>query len=407
MKTQPKRDERKPVFKNVTRSAKFLTAALAAGLALGALPAGAKDLKIGMITTLSGGGASLGIDIRDGFKLALDEAGGKLGGVATELNIVDDARKVGNAKQIATRMIEQDKVDIVTGIVFSNIALAVVPTVTRAGKFYISPNAGPSLLAGKRCDANFFNVAWQNDNLHEAVGQYLQDEGVESTYILAPNYPAGKDALTGFKRFFKGKIAGEVYTKLGQVDYAAEIANIRAAKPKAVFFFLPGGMGINFVKQYQQSGLMADVPLYGPAFSFDEGILKAVGEAAVGVINSSQWNKDIDNAENKAFVEAFTKAYGRRPSLYASQGYDAAKLIASAVQAVGGDLSDADKFRAALKAADFKSVRGPFKFGNNHYPVQDIYARRVVKADDGTFTNEIVKKVFSNHQDAYAAECKM
>lgn len=382
--------------------------AAAAALALATTSTAFADgLKIGMITTLSGGGASLGIDIRDGFKLALDEADGKLGGVETTLNVVDDARKVGNAKQIATRMIEQDDVDIVTGIVFSNLALAVVPTVTRAGKFYISPNAGPSLLAGRRCDANFFNVAWQNDNLHEAVGQYLQDEGVDSVYILAPNYPAGKDALTGFKRFFKGAIAGEVYTKLGQVDYAAEIANIRAAAPDAVYFFLPGGMGINFVKQYEQSGLMDDVPLFGPAFSFDEGILKAVGDAALGVINSSQWNKDIDNPENKAFVAAFEKTYGRRPSLYASQGYDAARLIASAVKAVGGDMSDADKFRAALKAADFKSVRGPFAFGDNHFPIQDIYVRRVVKADDGTFTNEIVKKVFTSHRDAYAADCKM
>lgn len=362
-------------------------------------------VKIGMITTLSGGGASLGIDIRDGFLLALDQRQGKLGGVTATVDVVDDARKVGNAKQIATRMIEQDNVDIVTGIVWSNLALAVVPSVTRAGKFYISPNAGPSQLAGKACDPNFFNVAWQNDNLHEGVGQYVQDGGYKKVYMLAPNYPAGKDAIKGFKRFFKGESAGEVYTKLGEVDYATNISQIRASGADAVFFFLPGGMGINFMKQYAQSGL--DTPLFGPAFSFDEGILKAVGEAALGVVNTSQWNADIANDANATFVETFIATYGRRPSLYASQGYDAAQLIDSAISAVGGDLSDADAFRAALKAAKFDSPRGDFAFGNNHFPIQNIYARKVVKAEDGGLTNEMVGTVFSAHQDAYAADCKM
>ncbi len=366
----------------------------------------AEPVKIGMITTLSGGGASLGIDIRDGFELALKQKGGKLGGVATELDVVDDARKVENAKQIATRMIKRDNVDVVTGIVWSNLAMAVVPSVTRAGKFYISPNAGPSALAGKQCDRNYFNVAWQNDNLHEAMGQYVSDQGFKNVYLMAPNYPAGKDSLAGFKRFYKGTVAGEVYTKLGQVDYAAEIANLRAAKPDAVFFFLPGGMGVNFVKQYAQSGLNKEVPLYGPAFSFDEGILKAVGDAAIGTFNTSQYSHDLDTPVNKAFVKAFTEAYGRKPSLYASQGYDTALLLDSAIAKVGGNLKDADAFRAALKAADFQSVRGAFKFGPNHHPVQDIYVRKVIKEGDGV-TNQLVAKVFTGHADAYAKDCKM
>lgn len=372
-----------------------------------ATPSFAADaVKIGMITTLSGGGASLGIDIRDGFALALKQKGGKLGGVATELNIVDDARKVENAKQIATRMIKQDDVDVVTGIVWSNLAMAVVPSVTRTGKIYISPNAGPSALAGKNCHANYFNVAWQNDNLHEAMGQYVNDKGFKNVYLMAPNYPAGKDALAGFKRFYKGNVSAEVYTKLGQVDYAAEIANLRAAKPDAVFFFLPGGMGVNFVKQYAQSGMSKAVPLFGPAFSFDEGILKAVGTAAIGTFNTSQYSHDLDTATNKAFVAAFVEAYGRKPSLYASQGYDAAMLLDGAIAKVGGNVKDTAKFRAALKAADFASVRGAFKFGNNNHPVQDIYVREVVKDGEGV-TNKVVGKVFSGHADAYAADCKM
>ena len=388
------------------RSAPVLAAAAAAGLVFAAPALAADPVKVGMITTLSGGGASLGIDIRDGFELALKEREGKLGGVPTELIVVDDARKVENAKQIAQRMLRQDEVDVVTGIVWSNLAMAVVPTVTRAGKFYISPNAGPSALAGKRCHPNYFNVAWQNDNLHEAMGQYVTDKGFKNVYLMAPNYPAGKDAISGFKRFYKGDIAAEVYTKLGQVDYAAEIANLRAAGPDAVFFFLPGGMGINFVKQYAQSGLMADAPLFGPAFSFDEGILKAVGEAALGTLNTSQYTHDLDNPANQAFATAFMEAYGRKPSLYASQGYDAALLIDSAVAKVGGDLSDADAFREALRAADFASPRGAFRFGPNQHPIQDIYVREVVRDGEGV-TNRTLGKVFTDHADAYAAECSM
>ena len=366
----------------------------------------AEAVKIGMITTLSGGGSGLGIDIRDGFQLAIDQEGGKLGGHAVELLVEDDGRKPDRAKEISDRMVKRDAVDIMTGIVWSNLAIAVVPKVTKAGVFYVSPNAGPSLLAGKGCHPNYFNVAWQNDNLHEAVGKHVKDQGYKNVYILAPNYPAGKDALSGFKRFYGGALAGEVYTKLGQKDYAAEIATLRDAKPDAVFFFLPGGMGISFLKQYSQAGLMDEIPVFGPAFSFDQTILAAVGDAAIGIVNSSQWNRDIDNAANKAFVADFQKAYGRLPSLYASQGYDAARLIGSALKAVGGDMSQADAFRAALKTADFESVRGPFKFGPNHHPIQDIYVRRVVK-DGDVLTNEILEKAFTGHADAYAAECSM
>jgi len=283
----------------------------------------------------------------------------------------------------------------------------VVPKVVREGAVYVSPNAGPSKLAGKGCHENYFNVAWQNDNLHEVVGQYVNDKGFKNVYLLAPNYPAGKDALAGFKRFYKGKVAGEVYTKLGQSDYAAELATLRAAKPDAVFFFLPGGMGINFLKQYAQAGLNETIPVFGPAFSFDERLLKAVGGAAVGVRNGSQWSHDLDNPANKAFVDAFRKVYDRTPTLYASQGYDAAHLIGSALAATGGNLSDTDAFRAALKRADFDSVRGKFRFGPNHHPIQDIYIREVIETPEGTTTNRIEAKVFTDHADAYASECRM
>ncbi|WP_282157481.1 ABC transporter substrate-binding protein [Shimia thalassica] len=377
---------------------KLKSIALAAAMSALAVGAHAEGLKVGMITTLSGGGAGLGIDVRDGFMLAMKQSGRD----DFEVVIEDDQRKPDIAVQLADKMIQSEKVDVLTGIIWSNLAMAVVPAATAQNKFYLSPNAGPSALAGKRCHKNYFNVAWQNDNLHEAAGAYAKGAGYKNTFILAPNYPAGKDALTGYKRMYGGDLAGETYTKLGQTDYAAEIAQIRASGADSVFFFLPGGMGIAFLKQYADSGV--DLPVVGPAFSFDQGILQAVGEAALGVINTSQWNKDIDNAANSAFVDSFQAEYGRLPSLYASQGFDTANLLISA--AGKADVKDQDAFRAALEAAEFDSVRGDFAFGPNHHPVQNIYVREVIKEGD-VYTNKIVGTALENHADAYAGDCKM
>jgi branched-chain amino acid transport system substrate-binding protein len=371
---------------------------LAAGLAALATAGHADGLKVGMITTLSGGGAGLGIDVRDGFMLAVKQADRS----DLEVVIEDDQRKPEIAVQLADKMIQSEKVDVLTGIIWSNLAMAVVPAATAQGKIYLSPNAGPSALAGKGCHPNYFNVAWQNDNLHEAAGAYANDTGYKNSFILAPNYPAGKDALTGYKRFFKGDLSGELYTKLGQTDYAAEIAQIRASGADSVFFFLPGGMGISFLKQYADSGV--NLPVVGPAFSFDQGILQAVGDAALGVKNTSQWSKDLDNAANTAFVASFQAEYGRLPSLYASQGFDTANLLISAMGKA--DISDMDGFRAALKEADFASTRGDFSFGPNNHPIQNIYVREVIKEGD-VFTNKIVATGLTNHSDAYAADCKM
>ena len=384
-----------------------LVVLIAAIAALGAGQVHAQELRIGMITTLSGPGSGLGIDIRDGFLLAVDQLGGRLGGVPTEVFEGDDQRKPDVAVQLAERMVERDEVQIVTGIVWSNLALAIMPTLARNEVFFVSPNAGPSALAGAQCNPYFFNVAWQNDNNHEAMGQFVQNQGYANAFILAPNYPAGQDALAGFKRYFQGEIVGELYTQLGQLDYAAEIAQIRAAAPEAVFFFLPGGMGINFLKQYDQAGLKAQIPLFGPAFSFSQDILAAAGDAALGVYNTAQWSPDLDIPANRRFVDAFEAAHGRIPSLYASQGYDAALLIDAAVRAVAGDLSDRQAFAAALLAAEFESVRGPFRFNTNHFPIQDFHVREVVRNADGVLTNRLVDRIFTAHGDVYAADCPM
>ena len=380
---------------------KGITAAVAA-LALGTAAhaeAHGGAVKVGMITTLSGGGAGLGTDVRDGFVLALEMAED---GDLVELVVEDDARKPELAVQLADRMIQSEDVDLLTGIIFSNLAMAVVPSATAQGVFYVSPNAGPSALAGARCHPLYFNAAWQNDLLHEAMGRYAGEAGYENAFILAPNYPAGQDALTGFKRLYEGELAGEIYTQLGQTDYASEIAQIRASGADSVYFFLPGGMGIAFMKQWDQSGV--DLPVMGPAFSFDQGILGAIGEAAVGVYNTSQWSYDIDNAANAAFTAAFEEAYGRLPSLYASQGFDTANLILSAARVA--DPEDQEAFRAALAAAEFESVRGDFAFGPNQHPVQDVYVRQVTEVD-GVVTNRIVTKILSGATDVYGADCRI
>jgi branched-chain amino acid transport system substrate-binding protein len=369
----------------------------AAALAALAQTAGA-EVKVGMITTLSGGGASLGIDTRDGFMLAIDASGRD----DIEVIIEDDQRKPDVAVQITDKMIQSEKVDVLTGIVWSNLAMAVVPAATGQGLFYLSTNAAPAQLAGKGCNQNYFAVSYQNDNLHEAAGAYTKEAGYAKPFILAPNYPAGQDSLNGFKRFYDGELAGEIYTELGQTDYAAEIAQIRASGADSVFFFLPGGMGISFLKQYSDSGV--DLPVVGPAFSFDQGILQAVGEAAVGVSNTSTWSKDLDNPANAAFVTAFEEKYDRLPSIYAAQGYDTANLLISALDKA--DISDADAFRAALSEADFDSVRGKFSFAANNHPIQDIYVREVIKEGD-IYTNKITGIAMEDRANAYVDDCSM
>jgi branched-chain amino acid transport system substrate-binding protein len=383
---------------------------LATALAVTALSATAQStepVKIGLLSTLSGPGAGLGIDIRDGFQLAIKLGGGKLGGRPAEVIIADDQASPDVGRQTADRLVKRDKVDFMTGVVFSNVMLAVGAPTFQSKTFYVSANAGPSQYAGEQCNPYFFSASWQNDNLHEAVGKTVMDKGFKKVALIAPNYPAGKDALTGFKRFYKGEVVSETYTQLTQLDYGAELSQLRASKPDAVYIFLPGGLGINFIKQFVGAGLSKDMTLFGPGFSGDEDVIKAVGEPMLGMFNTSQWAHDLDNAANKKFVAAFEKEFGRLPSLYAAQGYDAAKLIDAAVRDSKGNLEDKAAVRKALEAAKFDSVRGAFKFNVNHYPIQDYYLRVITKNAKGQITNRTIGTVFKNHADAYAGSCKM
>jgi branched-chain amino acid transport system substrate-binding protein len=380
-----------------------------AALALTAGPAaGADKVKVGFVSTLSGPSSALGVDIRDGFLLAVKLGGGKLGGLPAEVLVADDQFKPDVAKQLFEKDIKRDKVDFMTGVVFSNIMLAALPEAFDSNTIYISPNAAPSSIAGKDCNPLFFAVSWPNDAYHEAAGQYANTRNLKSVYLVAPNYQAGKDSLAGFKRTFKGSVAGENYTKLGQLDYAAELAEIRAAKPQAVYIFLPGGMGINFIKQYVGAGLGKDTTLLLPGFSADQDVINPVGGAMAGLFNTAHWSPDFTNPANQKFMAEFQKEYKRVPTLYASQGYDAALLIDGAVRDVKGRLEDREAVRKALKAARFESVRGPFRFNANQYPIQNYYVRTIGTDGKGGLINKSFNEpILKNHGDAYVQDCKM
>jgi branched-chain amino acid transport system substrate-binding protein len=381
----------------------------AAALALAAPTVHAADkVKIGFVSTLSGPSSALGVDIRDGFLLAVKLGGGKLGGLPAEVLVSDDQFKPDVAKQLFEKDIKRDKVDFMTGVVFSNIMLAALPEAFDNNVFYISPNAAPSSMAGKDCNPLFFAVSWPNDAYHEAAGAYANQRELKTVYLVAPNYQAGKDSMEGFKRMFKGRIVGENYTKLGQLDYAAELAEIRAAKPQAVYIFLPGGMGINFIKQYVGAGLGKDTTLLLPGFSADQDVINPVGPSMAGLFNTAHWSPDFTNPANQKFVAEFEKEYKRVPTLYASQGYDAAQLINAAVRDVKGRLDDRDAVRKALQAAHFDSVRGAFKFNVNHYPVQNYYVRTVGSDGHGGLINKSFNEpILRDRGDAFVQDCKM
>lgn len=375
-------------------------------LAMMSAPGWAEPVKIGMITTLSGPGGYIGEQIRDAMQLAIDMEGGKLGGVEVELVVEDDGLKPGNGLQIAQKFLNDDGIKLLTGIVFSNVAGATVPEVVDSGAIYISPNAGPSNLAGEGCHENYFVVSWQNDSLHEATGAAAKALGYTKAVALAPNYQAGQDAIAGFKRLFEGEVT-EIYTQLDQTDFASEMAQIRAANPEVVFQFHPGGLGIAFLKQYAQSGLLGQIPMVVSEPSVDGVILGAVGEAAIGIKSTTHWNADFDNEASKAFVAAWQAKHGDRPlTYYAQQSYDTALLIASALKKTGG-IDDIDAFRAALREADFASTRGDFSFGPNQHPVQDWFMTEIVAGPDGKPVAVTGDKLRDDVGDIYAANCKM
>ncbi|MCI2809690.1 ABC transporter substrate-binding protein [Eoetvoesiella caeni] len=384
---------------------KWIALCLVSALGMLSTAANADEIKIGYVNTFSGSGANLGKHYRDAFELALKELGGKMAGLDVKVEYGDDQLKPEIAKSVVERMVERDKVDIVAGFNFSNVLLASLKTVTGANKLLISSNAGPSNLAGEQCDPNFFDVGQQNDGASEVLGRYLKKQNVASVYAIAPNYQAGRDMIAGLKRGFGKQLADEVYTQLSQTDFQAELSQIQAANPAAVFAFMPGGNGINFVKQWAQAGLIGKIPLYS-VYSVDHTTLSAIGPSAEGTLGVSQYVEDLPFEANQEFVKKFVDHYHYYPSEYAASAYDTAMLINSAVVATHGKLDDIDALRAAVQKADFKSVRGPnFKLGHNHMPIQNYYLRETVKREDGKFGFVTRDTVAENYKDHYGAQC--
>ncbi|KXU84273.1 ABC transporter substrate-binding protein [Paraburkholderia monticola] len=370
--------------------------------------ADAAPLKIGFIGTLSGPGGALGQDQYDAFMLAIEQKGGKLGGVPVQVLRQDDQLKPDLALQEAQQLMSRDGVKIITGVTFSNVMMAIHKPVTSAGVVLIGSNAGPTQLAGAGCSPLFFSTSWNNDELHEAGGQLVTNLGYKRVYVMAPNYQAGRDAVSGFKRDYRGSIVDEVYTQVNQPDYSAELSQLQAAQPDAVYVFYPGGMGVNFVKQYRQAGLLGKIPLISVS-TIDGTTLPALKELAVGAITSAPYSPDLQNPQNAQFVAAFTKKYGRPPSMYAAQSYDAATLLDTALTSVTslkGNVADSQALRRALAAAKFQSVRGPFSFDANQFPRAGFYRVDVVRTANGaSFETKgpIVPKV----NNPVAQQCKM
>ena len=380
---------------------------VALALVLGsALAAHAEDIKVGIALDISGPFSALGAEARDGFDLAIDKLGGQLGGQPAEFLKTDFGGSPEQANQLVARYLQREKITFFTGPIGSNAALAVGPALFAAKVPYLSSNPGPSAYAGEKCSPWFF-AQYQNDTYDEAAGKVANEKGYRNVVLIAPNYPAGKDHLNGFKRLYSGAVKDEIYTRLGQTDYAAEIAQIRSAQPDAVFFFLPGGMGINFVKQFVGGGLK-DIPLIAPGFSADEDVIQAVGEPMLGVLNTAHWTHDLDIPANAEFVAAFRSKYdGRYPSVYAAMAYDSLMAMDAAVRDVAGKVEDREALLQALRKPSFKSVRGDFKYGANNFPVQNYYLREVGKDAQGRLTNKLIGTTLEQHQDAYVGACKM
>ena len=364
-----------------------------------------KTIKIGFISTFSGPVAAIGNDMRNSFELALDHLGRKVGGMPVEVIYEDDQIKPEVGVQKTQKLIESDKVDFMVGYIWSNVALASLKPLVDSKTVTFITNAGASQISGERCSPYVFTTSWNNDQTPQAVGLYMNQKNVKTAFLIGPNYAAGKDMLEGVAATFKGQVIGRELTAWpNQLDFSAELSKARAAKPDAIFAFYPGGAGIQFVTQYAQSGLKGQIPLY-TAFTIDELSIPRLKDLAVGIPGAQEWVNDLPNAENKRFVADYKAKYKSSPSFYGAQTYDAGILLDAALKETKGDL-DKDKLRKAIEKAPFKSVRGNFKFGPNHIPIQNFYLQEVIK-DGDDYRLKTMATIVENDQDKHVGECKM
>ncbi|HEX9395405.1 MAG TPA: ABC transporter substrate-binding protein [Burkholderiales bacterium] len=384
----------------------LLAGAIAVALAISAPAAAQQKVKIGFISTFSGPQGVMGQYMKESVELALDHLGRKMGGMEVEMFYGDDQFKTDAGVQVAEEMLKKNQVDFVSGIIWSNVMMAVVPIVTGSGHIMVGSNAGASPLAGSQCNELYFSTSWNNDQTPEAMGKFMQDQSINDVYVMAPNYQAGKDMIAGFKRYYKGRIVEETYTKMGQQDYQAEISQLQSKNPKAVFAFYPGGMGVQFLKQYDQAGLRGKLPLY-TVYTVDEISIPAVKDSAVGIYETRYWSPDLKNPANLKFVTDYKKKYGKLPVFYGAQSYDSILLIDSAVRAVKGNLADTKGMVLAMRKANFDSLRGPFTYNVNHHPIQNFYLLKTEKLASGDIEMRIQKTIFEKYKDSYYQDCKM
>jgi len=386
-----------------------LPIALAAAL-LAAGSAGAQELRVGFINTLSGAGAGPGVENTNGWKLALEHEGwkkdgDKLGGVPTKVFYGDDQWKPDVGLREVDRMIQQEKAHVIAGFMWSNILMAAQKPITDAKVGLLITNAGASPMAGELCNPYVVSTSFNNEQFTEALGKMVSDEKIESIYLMAPNYQAGKDQITGLMRTMKGpKVVGQNFFKLGESDFQADISKVRALKPQAVFIFAPGGMGVAFFKQWQASGAGKDIKLF-TSNTVDWLTLPGIGDAAVGSFQALHWNTDLDNAANKAFVKDYVAKHGQKPSNYAAQGYDGARILAATMKAMNGKWADSLEIMKAMRKVKFDSVRGTYAYNVNGMPIQNFYKQEVVKGADGKADIVTRGVVFANYKDAYWEKC--
>ena len=367
----------------------------------------ADRIRIGFLTTLTGPAAFLGRDMVNGAQLALDELGGRMGGVPAELVVEDDQLDGKTAVQKARKLLESDKVHLLSGMIFGNVTAAVSGVATKSGLITVATVGSIPPILGEGCHPNYFTMAWSIDQNYEALASHLNQVGVKSVVLMAPNYVAGKLVQAGFHRTYKGQVLAEIFTKIDQPDYSVEIAEVRSKKPQAVVVFYPGGMGINFLKQYKASGVMDSIPVYSSVFLTDESTFPALGDTPLGIVTTSNWNPELDNPANRKFVAAFRKKHDQRPTSMAAMGYDTLMLIGAAVGSVNGKVEDTDALRAALRKSQFQSVRGSFKFNHNHFPIQSYYLNQVAKDADGKLYNKLLGMAQKDVVDAFASKCRM
>ena len=368
---------------------------------------GADRIKIGFLTTLTGPAAFLGRDMVNGAQLALEELGGRMGGVPAELVVEDDQLDPKTGVQKTRKLLESDKVNLLSGMIFGNVTAAVAGVAMKSGVITVATVGSIPNILGEGCNPNYFTVSWTIDSNYEALASYLNQAGIGTVALMAPNYIAGKLVQAGFNRGYKGKVVAEIFTKIDQPDYSVEIGEVRARKPQAVVVFYPGGMGINFLKQYKASGLMESIPVYSSVFLTDESTFPALGDTPLGIITTSNWNPELDNPANKRFVAAYRKKHNSRPTSMAAMGYDTVRLIAAAARDVKGQVENTDAMRAALRKADFQSVRGSFRFGHNHFPIQSYYLNQVAKDPSGKLYNKLLGVAQKDVVDAFSGKCPM